>query len=78
MTDNPKASNVYRFGPYTPTRRSGITEEWHPIRLQPKPFQVLKVLLERAGQSVSREELKGLLWTPDYSSISTMTEYGGE
>ena len=35
------------------------------IRLQPKPFQVLTVLLERAGAPVSREELKKLLWAPD-------------
>jgi TolB-like protein/DNA-binding winged helix-turn-helix (wHTH) protein len=66
MNDNPKPSKVYRFGPYQANtadlelRKSGIR-----IRLQPKPFQVLKVLLERAGQSVSREELKNLLWAPD-------------
>jgi TolB-like protein/DNA-binding winged helix-turn-helix (wHTH) protein/tetratricopeptide (TPR) repeat protein len=66
MKVNPKPSNVYRFGPYQANtadlelRKSGIR-----IRLQPKPFQVLKVLLERAGQSVSREELKNLLWAPD-------------
>jgi TolB-like protein/DNA-binding winged helix-turn-helix (wHTH) protein len=66
MNDNPKPSNGYRFGPYFANtvdlelRKSGIR-----IRLQPKPFQVLKVLLERAGQSVSREELKKLLWAPD-------------
>jgi TolB-like protein/DNA-binding winged helix-turn-helix (wHTH) protein len=66
MSDNPKPSNAYKFGPYhahtvdLELRKSGIR-----IRLQPKPFQVLKVLLERAGQSVSREELKGLLWAPD-------------
>jgi TolB-like protein/DNA-binding winged helix-turn-helix (wHTH) protein len=66
MNDNPKSSKVYRFGPYQANtadlelRKSGIR-----IRLQPKPFQVLKVLLERASQSVSREELKTLLWAPD-------------
>jgi TolB-like protein/DNA-binding winged helix-turn-helix (wHTH) protein len=66
MNANPKSSNVYKFGPYQANtadlelRKSGIR-----IRLQPKPFQVLKVLLERAGQSVSREELKNLLWAPD-------------
>lgn len=66
MNDNSKSPNVYRFGPYRANtadlelRKSGIR-----IRLQPKPFQVLKVLLDRAGQSVSREELKGLLWSPD-------------
>ncbi len=62
----PEPSNGYKFGPYHANtvdlelRKSGIR-----IRLQPKPFQVLKVLLERAGESVSREELKGLLWSPD-------------
>jgi TolB-like protein/DNA-binding winged helix-turn-helix (wHTH) protein/tetratricopeptide (TPR) repeat protein len=66
MNDNPKPSNVYKFGPYHANtadlelRKGGIR-----IRLQPKPFQVFKVLLERAGQSVSREELKSLLWAPD-------------
>jgi TolB-like protein/DNA-binding winged helix-turn-helix (wHTH) protein len=66
MNDNSKYANVYRFGPYQANtadlelRKSGIR-----IRLQPKPFQVLKVLLEREGQSVSREELKNLLWAPD-------------
>ena len=66
MNDNPNPSNVYKFGPYHANtvdlelRKSGIR-----IRLQPKPFQVLKVLLERAGHTVSREELKGLLWSPD-------------
>lgn len=66
MNDNLKSSNVYRFGPYQANtaelelRKAGIR-----IRLQPKPFQVFKVLLERAGQSVGREELKNLLWAPD-------------
>lgn len=61
-----KPATEYKFGPYRANtddlelRKSGVR-----IRLQPKPFQVLKVLLERAGQSVSREELKTLLWAPD-------------
>jgi TolB-like protein/DNA-binding winged helix-turn-helix (wHTH) protein len=66
MKDDSNPPNVYRFGPYQANtadlelRKNGIR-----IRLQPKPFQVLKVLLERAGRSVSREELKTLLWAPD-------------
>jgi TolB-like protein/DNA-binding winged helix-turn-helix (wHTH) protein len=66
MSDNPKPSNGYEFGPYyadtvgLELRKSGIR-----IRLQPKPFQVLNVLLDRAGQTVSRGELKKLLWAPD-------------
>src|SRR5450432_1543517 len=66
MNDDSKPSKLYRSVPYQANtadlelRKGGIR-----IRLQPKPFQVLKVLLERAGQSVSREELKNLLWAPD-------------
>ena len=41
-------------------RKGGIR-----IKLQPKPFQVLAILLERAGATVSRDELKKLLWAPD-------------
>jgi TolB-like protein/DNA-binding winged helix-turn-helix (wHTH) protein len=66
MKDNPTPSIEYTFGPYhadtvgLELRKGGIR-----IRLQPKPFQVLAVLLGRAGQTVSREELKKLLWAPD-------------
>jgi len=66
MNDHPPPSIGYKFGPYhadtvgLELRKSGIR-----IRLQPKPFQVLAVLLGRAGQAVSREELKKLLWAPD-------------
>ena len=35
------------------------------IKLQPKPFRVLAILLERAGTTVTRDELKELLWAPD-------------
>ena len=66
MNDRAQTSRGYLFGPYHANtvdlelRKSGIR-----IRLQPKPFQVLKVLLARPGRSVSREELKTLLWAPD-------------
>ena len=35
------------------------------VRLQQQPFQVLAMLLERAGQVVSREELQKTLWAAD-------------
>ena len=62
---NPALKNI-RFGAYDvdfvgmELRKSGIR-----IKLQPKPFQVLAILLQRAGASVSRDELKTLLWAPD-------------
>ena len=35
------------------------------LRLQEQPFQVLAMLLERPGQTVTREELRNCLWTAD-------------
>jgi TolB-like protein/DNA-binding winged helix-turn-helix (wHTH) protein len=66
MNDNPKPSIGYRFGPYhADTVGLELLKGGIRIRLQPKPFQVLEVLLGRAGHTVSREELKKLLWAPD-------------
>jgi DNA-binding winged helix-turn-helix (wHTH) protein len=41
-------------------RKSGVK-----LRLQEQPFQVLALLLERAGEVVTREELQQKLWTAD-------------
>ena len=41
-------------------RKNGVK-----LRLQGQPFQVLTVLLERAGTVVTREELRNLLWPSD-------------
>jgi DNA-binding winged helix-turn-helix (wHTH) protein len=35
------------------------------VRLQEKPFQLLSVLLERAGEVVTRDELRMRLWPAD-------------
>jgi DNA-binding winged helix-turn-helix (wHTH) protein len=41
-------------------RRSGVK-----LHLQEQPFQVLAILLERAGMVVAREELRQKLWRQD-------------
>jgi DNA-binding winged helix-turn-helix (wHTH) protein len=61
-----KSSRVARFGLFEldlsagELRKSGIK-----LRLQEQPFQVLAVLLERAGDLVTREELQQKLWPSD-------------
>jgi len=57
---------AFRFGAYDldlagqELRKGGVR-----VRLQPKPFRILTILLETAGTTVSRDELKKLLWAPD-------------
>jgi cholera toxin transcriptional activator len=62
----PPNSRVARFGVFEldlsagELRKSGVK-----LRLQGQPFQVLALLLERAGQVVTREELQQKLWPSD-------------
>jgi cholera toxin transcriptional activator len=61
-----KSSRVARFGLFEldldagELRKSGVK-----LRLQGQPFQVLALLLERAGAVVTREELQQKLWPSD-------------
>jgi len=52
-----------RFEGYELDLRSGeVLKQGARIRLQEQPFQVLRLLLERRGEIVTREELKQKLW----------------
>ena len=59
-------SRIVRFGVFEldlsagELRKSGVK-----LRLQEQPFQVLAVLLERAGEVVTREDLRQKLWPSD-------------
>ena len=49
--------------------RSGeLRKSGRKIRLQPKPFQLLALLLEHPGEVVTREEVRGKLW-PDGTHV---------
>ncbi len=39
-----------------------LKRDGNPVRLQPQPAQVLALLLERAGETVTREELRNRVW----------------
>jgi len=61
------ASNrIYRFGTYEANPQEGtLTKAGIRIRLQDQPFQILRLLLERAGQIVTRDEIRQKLWSED-------------
>ena len=62
----PVQSSLYRFGPYElrPSARE-ISKLGTKLKLRPQPFQVLKLLAERPGDIVTREELRKLLWSAE-------------
>ncbi|HZC43061.1 MAG TPA: winged helix-turn-helix domain-containing protein [Acidobacteriaceae bacterium] len=59
-------SRVIRFGPFeVDLRTHELRKRGLKLKLQQQPFQVLVMLLERAGELVTREELHTKLWTQD-------------
>src|SRR2546425_12934419 len=55
-----------RFGPFQiDQQRQEVTRSGSRLKLQGKVYQILLILLERPGEVVTREELRGRLWLAD-------------
>jgi eukaryotic-like serine/threonine-protein kinase len=62
----PAQRQVVIFGPFTLDLKAGeLHRDGHAILLQEQPFLVLKMLLERPGDVVTREEMRRALWPND-------------
>src|SRR6266446_8929425 len=58
--------SVIGFGTFEADLQAGeLRRNGRKVRLQEQPFQVLAVLLEHAGEIVTREELQNRLWPAD-------------
>lgn len=58
-------ARIARFGPFEADLRTGeLRRAGKTIELQELPFRILAALLERPGELVTREELRGSAW-PD-------------
>ena len=67
------SKRIYRFGLFEAEAETGkLLREGVRVKLQEQPFRVLCLLLERAGEVVSREELRQALWPAD-----TYVEFDG-
>src|SRR5437588_7266596 len=61
------ARRVGRFGVFEVDLRSGeLRRNGVDVRIQVQPFRILGLLLERAGEIVTREELRERLWPTEF------------
>ena len=61
-----RSSSVYRFGPYHVDIPAGqLRKRGTKVRLAGQPFDILVMLLEHAGQVVTREEIQRRLWSKE-------------
>ncbi len=59
-------SRVVRFGAFEVDLQEGeLRKSGLRVKLQEQPFQILIILLEHPGQTVTREELRHRLWSAD-------------
>ncbi|HKN61698.1 MAG TPA: winged helix-turn-helix domain-containing protein [Candidatus Acidoferrales bacterium] len=61
-----REATIYRFGPYELRLRTReLYNRGTKLKLRPQPFEVLKILVEHAGDVVTREELHRQLWSAE-------------
>ena len=66
MATEINGSHRVHFGTFEVDLRAGeLRRNGTRIRLQEQPFQILTMLLDRPGEVVTREELRGRLWPAD-------------
>ena len=54
---------IYRFGPFEVNAASGeLSKQGKRVKLQEQPFRLLLILLENAGQVVTRAEIQSRIW----------------
>src|SRR5712692_3096795 len=60
------AERTLRFGAFEVDLAAGeLRKHGIKIKLQEQPFQILALLLEHAGEVVTREDLRARLWPAD-------------
>ena len=60
------SDTAYRFGQFEVNAASGeLFKNGKRVKLQEQPFRLLVVLLENAGEVVSREDLRSRIWPED-------------
>src|SRR5579863_8009276 len=66
MATEPLAPGRLRFDDFELDLRAGeLRRQGVRLRLRGQPLQVLEILLERAGDVVTREELQSRIWPAD-------------
>jgi TolB-like protein/DNA-binding winged helix-turn-helix (wHTH) protein/Flp pilus assembly protein TadD len=66
MATQPRVAERLRFDGFELDVRAGeLRKHGIKVRLRGQPLQVLEILLERAGDVVTREELQARIWTAD-------------
>jgi DNA-binding winged helix-turn-helix (wHTH) protein len=66
QVNNPSPLPVLQFGVFQLDEQAGLLfKNGRIVRLKPQPFKLLLLLVNRAGEVVTREEIREALWSSD-------------
>jgi DNA-binding winged helix-turn-helix (wHTH) protein/tetratricopeptide (TPR) repeat protein len=66
MAHEVRSRSILRFGVFEVDLRAGeLHKQGVRVKLQEQPFHVLKILLERSDEVVTREDLRSAIWQSD-------------
>jgi len=67
-------TKIYEFGNFRfDARRLHLEHDRRPVNLPPKSLQTLKVLIERQGETISRENLLEQVWADSFVEDANLT-----
>ena len=67
-------TKIYEFGNFRfDARRLHLEHDRRPVSLPPKSLQTLKILLERQGETVTRENLLEQIWSDSFVEDANLT-----
>ena len=70
------ADRIYEFGPYRlDTSRNKAYQDGEPLELKRKTYELLVLLVERAGELVEKEELLGKMWPDQIVEESNLSQH---
>ena len=62
----PPSPSIVRFGAFQlDIQAAQLLKNGRVVRLKPQPFRLLELLVSRAGEVVTRDEIRELLWGAD-------------
>src|SRR6266480_8102139 len=65
MTTGHQQKSTFRFGEFELDNSGELRSGGRKVKLQTQPSQILRILIERPGEIVTREELRQKIWPSD-------------
>lgn len=74
FTDPPETPRFYRFGEFEmDLTDENLRQNGEKLRINRRSFQVLRLLIERAGQIISKQEFFDTVWADTFVEDNSLT-----